>query len=106
MTARIESAAASLHLAFGTRFEDLYDTGGLARLDGDSWPPWRAADPDLKARLVAARAAPDSLATKEEAELLLAVSPILDELHRGALRDRGRSRPWWPRIPRRSRSSA
>jgi NADPH-dependent glutamate synthase beta subunit-like oxidoreductase/NAD(P)H-flavin reductase len=79
MNARIESAAAPLNLAFGTRFEDLYDSGGLARLDEKFMAALGAADPDLKARLVAARAAPESLATKEEAELLLAVSPILDD---------------------------
>ncbi len=34
MTAPTASPAATLSLAFGTRFEDLYDTDGLARLDG------------------------------------------------------------------------
>ncbi len=79
MTAPTASPTATLSLAFGTRFEDLYDTDGLARLDGRFLAYLEAADPGLKARLLAGRAAPGSLATKEEAELLLAVSPVLDD---------------------------
>ena len=67
MTAPTASPAPTLALAFGTRFEDLYDTEGLERQDGQFLAALDAADAGLASRLRAARAAPDSLATKEEA---------------------------------------
>ncbi len=79
MTTRSENDSPALSLSFGFRFEDLYDAGGLARLDARFLSTLEAADPGVSARLLAARASPESLATKEEAELLLAVSPILDD---------------------------
>ncbi|MCM2327717.1 MAG: FAD-dependent oxidoreductase [Lysobacter sp.] len=79
MTARSENASPALSLSFGFRFEDLYDAGGLARLDARFLSALEAANPDVWARLLAARAAPEALATKEEAELLLAVAPVLDD---------------------------
>jgi len=79
MTASPASSAATLSLAFGFRFEDLYDREGLVRLDARFLEALAAADAGLRDRLVAARAAPDSLAQKEEAELLLAVAPVLDD---------------------------
>ena len=79
MTASPASPAATLSLAFGFRFEDLYDRDGLARLDARFLEALATADAGLRDRLVAARAAPGSLAQKEEAELLLAVAPVLDD---------------------------
>ena len=79
MTASPAPSAASLSLAFGFRFEDLYDREGLARLDTKFLDALAIADAGLRDRLVAARAAPESLAQKEEAELLLAVAPVLDD---------------------------
>ena len=79
MTAPTASPASTLPLAFGTRFEDLYDTDGLTRLDGKFLAALEAASPELKSRLAAARAEPDSLAALQEAELLLAVAPVLDD---------------------------
>jgi NADPH-dependent glutamate synthase beta subunit-like oxidoreductase/NAD(P)H-flavin reductase len=79
MTTRTESPSAPLALAFGVRFEDLYDTEGLALLDARFLAALGNADPALKSRLVDARAASDSLEAKAEAELLLAVAPILDD---------------------------
>ncbi|MFZ5789533.1 MAG: FAD-dependent oxidoreductase [Pseudomonadota bacterium] len=66
----------TLRLAHGLAFEDLYRPAGLARLDGlflDS------LEPELKARLEAARANPSALASKAESELLLALAPHLDD---------------------------
>ena len=79
MTARTDSSPAPLALAHGLRFEDLYETGGLERLDARFLAALEAADASLKDRLVAARAAPESLATLAEAQLLLAVAPVLDD---------------------------
>jgi len=79
MTARTVPPAAPLSLAFGVRFEDLYDTDGLARLDAQFLAILGADHADLGARLGAARAAPESLANLEEAQLLLAVAPVLDD---------------------------
>ena len=79
MNTRSENPATELSLSFDTRFEDLYDTDGLARLDARFLSVLASENPDLHARLVAARAAPDALPAREEAELLLAVSPVLDD---------------------------
>ncbi|HET7730214.1 MAG TPA: FAD-dependent oxidoreductase [Usitatibacter sp.] len=71
-------SAAPLHLAFGLAFEDLYDRPGLLRLDAEFIAALREADAALAERLLAARAAPHALAYKEEADLLMAVSPLVD----------------------------
>ena len=79
MTARTERPDAPLALAFGMRFEDLYETDGLAKLDARFIATLAKEFPAIEARLAAARATPDSLPAKEEAELLLAVAPVLDD---------------------------
>ncbi|MBL0140557.1 MAG: FAD-dependent oxidoreductase [Betaproteobacteria bacterium] len=79
MTTRTAPPATALALAFGLRFDDLYETAGLARLDAGFVAALTTANPDLSARLTAARTAPDSLAVKDEAELLIAVAPVLDD---------------------------
>ena len=109
MTARTDSSSsfAPLSLAYGLQFEDLYDTEGLARVDARFLTALEAADPDLKARLSAARAAPDSLAALQEAELLIAVAAVLDRLRRrSSSASSTRSIAWWTRTRRASRSSA
>src|SRR5258708_30568320 len=67
-----------LTLAFDLRFQDLYELPGLERVDGHFLEHLRAAEADLHARLAAARAAPESLDCKAEAELLIAIAPHLD----------------------------
>ncbi|HUJ00129.1 MAG TPA: FAD-dependent oxidoreductase [Usitatibacter sp.] len=74
----MSAAEPFLRLAFGLAFEDLYETAGLARIDG-AFSNWlRAADAQLHAPWSEARARPESLAHKAEAELLIAVAPHLD----------------------------
>ncbi|HYC37147.1 MAG TPA: FAD-dependent oxidoreductase [Usitatibacter sp.] len=72
------SSASPLALAFGLRFQDLYTRDGLVSIDGHFTGALAAADAPLHARYLAARAAPQSLAYKEEAELLIGVAPHLD----------------------------
>jgi len=72
------ASPASLSLAFGLAFEDLYDPAGLARLDGEFVRALAGADAGLAARFAAARANPGALAYKDEADLLIAVAPHLD----------------------------
>ncbi len=79
MTASTAAASPALALGFDARFEDLYDTGGLARLDARFLAWLGHEDEALRGRLEAARAAPDSLSAKEEAELLLALAPPLED---------------------------
>ncbi len=67
-----------LALAFGLQFPDLYDAAGLERLDTHFGDWLREADPALYARWIAARGDPESLAYKDEAELLIAAAPHLD----------------------------
>ncbi len=67
------------HLAFGLAFPDLYARDGLTRLDARFIEFLGEADADLEARLAAARAAPASLSAKDEAALLLAMAPHLDD---------------------------
>jgi NADPH-dependent glutamate synthase beta subunit-like oxidoreductase/NAD(P)H-flavin reductase len=71
-------ASSQLALAFGLAFEDLYRREGLARIDAAFLDALRAVDGALHDRLVAARARPDAVPGKEEAELLIAVAPHLD----------------------------
>src|SRR5688572_26319791 len=67
-----------LSLAFGLRFEDLYAREGLERVDRAFIDALRARDDGLAERLLAARAAPESMAYKDEADLLLEAAPDLD----------------------------
>ena len=68
----------SLSLAFDLSFEDLYDDQKLARVDGAFLDHIASVDADLKARLLAARKAPQDLEDKPTADLLLELSPFVD----------------------------
>ncbi|HSN22079.1 MAG TPA: pyridine nucleotide-disulfide oxidoreductase, partial [Usitatibacter sp.] len=74
----MSAAEPFLRLGFGLAFEDLYETAGLARVDAQFSSRLREADADLHARWSEARAHPDALPYKAEAELLIAVAPHLD----------------------------
>ena len=71
----------SLSLAYGLRFDDLYRRDGLVRLDGLFLDSLAAADAGLAGRLAAARAEPPSAA--DEADLLIALAPHLDDFVAG-----------------------
>ena len=62
----------------GLSFTDLYSRGGLLRLDACFLRALARHDTELHERLIAARTAPDTLAVKQESELLLALAPHLD----------------------------
>ena len=65
-------------LGHGLSFNDLYDRDGLARLDA-AFAGWlQTANVDVHARLMAARAAPDQLADKDESNLLIEVARPLE----------------------------
>jgi NADPH-dependent glutamate synthase beta subunit-like oxidoreductase/NAD(P)H-flavin reductase len=68
-----------LSLAFGLQFEDLYCRDGLLRLDGCFIDFLKDRDPGLYARLMAARATPDEMAGKSESELIVALTPALED---------------------------
>ncbi len=69
--------AGTLHLGFGLTFDDLYERDGLVRLDLAFLSHLAEVEPDLHDRLLAARAvAPE---TKAEAELLVELSPHLED---------------------------
>ncbi len=59
----------------GFSFADLATRDGLIRLDHAFLD---RLDPDLHARLMAARAQPDALARKDESDLIVALGPALD----------------------------
>jgi NADPH-dependent glutamate synthase beta subunit-like oxidoreductase/NAD(P)H-flavin reductase len=67
-----------LSLAHGLTLSDLYDDAALPKVDRAFLSALGAADADVRARLDAARAAPEALDPKAEAELLLALAPHLD----------------------------
>ncbi|SJZ72171.1 NADPH-dependent glutamate synthase beta chain [Enhydrobacter aerosaccus] len=70
-------------LAHGVGFDDLYDRDGLVRLDA-AFVAWlQDANVDVHARFLAARSAPDSLATKDEANLLIEVARSLEDFVAG-----------------------
>ncbi|MCA0303910.1 MAG: FAD-dependent oxidoreductase [Proteobacteria bacterium] len=69
----------SLALSQGFGFTDLYDRDGLVRLDA-AFVDWlKGAHVELHARLLAARAAPDSLADKDESNLLIELARPLED---------------------------
>jgi NADPH-dependent glutamate synthase beta subunit-like oxidoreductase/NAD(P)H-flavin reductase len=68
-----------LALGFGLQFDDLYRRDGLIRLDGCFVDALKARNVELHNRLMAARAAPDSVAGKDESDLIVALSPALED---------------------------
>jgi hypothetical protein len=65
-------------LGLGFSFADLNHRDGLIRLDKKFLDALSAGDAALHQRLLAARAAPDSLAAREESDLVVALGPHLD----------------------------
>lgn len=79
----MNAPALALSLANGLSFDDLYDRDGLSRLDA-AFVAWlQQADVDAHARLMAARAAPDALAAKDESNLLIALARPLEDFVAG-----------------------
>jgi NADPH-dependent glutamate synthase beta subunit-like oxidoreductase/NAD(P)H-flavin reductase len=74
---------ASTPLGFGFSFHDLARREGLVRLDRAYLEFLHDRDAGLHAQLLAARAAPDALGTKGEAELCVAQGPMLDDFLAG-----------------------
>ena len=72
-----------LALAHGFTFAELYSARGVAKLDRVFLERLKRASPALASRLEAARAAPDSLARKAEAGLLLELAPHLEDFIAG-----------------------
>jgi len=68
-----------LRLAHGFTFDDLYAQAGLAKIDERFVAFLTDGDAALAARLGTARAAPDALSKKDEADLLLAIAPHLED---------------------------
>jgi NADPH-dependent glutamate synthase beta subunit-like oxidoreductase/NAD(P)H-flavin reductase len=66
-------------LGFGLSLADLANRDGLVRLDRGYLGFLRDRDPGLHDRLLAARAAPNALSTKDEAELCVAQGSVLDD---------------------------
>ena len=64
---------------YGLEFADLYTVAGAARIDAHFNAWLAAADSALSSRYGAARAAPSSLDRKDEAALLIAVAPHLED---------------------------
>ena len=66
-------------LAFGLDYASLYSRAGLARIDAAFLDFLGGAEAALRARLEVARKDPGALAPKAEADLLVALSPHLDD---------------------------
>src|SRR5690349_20055943 len=71
-------AADAVTLGFGFTFADLGEREGLVRLDQVFLDLLAAEDAALHMRLMAARAAPESMSVAEESALLVALAPHLD----------------------------
>jgi NADPH-dependent glutamate synthase beta subunit-like oxidoreductase/NAD(P)H-flavin reductase len=70
--------SASPRLGFGLSFTDLASRDGLVRLDRLFLQTLGEQDPDLHRRLLTARADPESVVTRDESDLVVAVGPHLD----------------------------
>ena len=66
-------------LGFGATFASLATREGLAALDRQFLAQLASRDPDLQARLLAARAAPDALEPLAESHLIMALGPVLED---------------------------
>jgi len=69
----------SLSLGFGLSFKDLYGRDGLIRLDAAFLDFLDEGDALLRAQLETARHSPDDLPGKSQSELLIALSPHLED---------------------------
>src|SRR5689334_24877402 len=69
----------SLSLAFDLRFEDLYRRDGLVRLDGYFVEFLKRRNADLHNRLMAGRAAPDSVPGKGYSDLIVELAVELED---------------------------
>jgi NADPH-dependent glutamate synthase beta subunit-like oxidoreductase/NAD(P)H-flavin reductase len=65
-------------LGLGFTFQDLAERDGLVRLDQTFLRRLEEAEPALHLRLLAARAAPDALPSKDESALIIDLGPHLD----------------------------
>ncbi|CAN5695762.1 FAD-dependent oxidoreductase [soil metagenome] len=75
----MNAPALALSLAYGLSFDDLHDREGLARLDA-AFVAWlQDINVEAHARLMAARTAPDSLAAKDESNLLIEIARPLED---------------------------
>ena len=72
------TVSAAPRLGFGLTFADLSGRDGLIRLDKQFLQTLAAHDPGLHQRLLTARATPDSLTSREESDLVVALGPHLD----------------------------
>ncbi len=70
--------ADAVNLGFGFSFPELAARDGLVRLDRVFLDRLASEDTPLHDRLLAARAAPDSVAVPDESELVVALAPHLD----------------------------
>ncbi len=66
-------------LGFDASFDDLYRREGLARLDAAFVAFLKGADASLHNRLMAARAAPDAISSKDESEFVIDLAPHLED---------------------------
>ena len=69
----------TLRLAGDFQFADLYNRDGLVRLDARFCAFLAEANADVFNRLMAARAAPETCAAKDESALILDLAPYLDD---------------------------
>ncbi|HEY1798007.1 MAG TPA: FAD-dependent oxidoreductase [Stellaceae bacterium] len=70
---------AELSLKYGFAFRDLYNRDGLVKLDREFVSYLAGGDAALHARLMAARAAPEGLARKDESDLLVDLAPHVED---------------------------
>jgi NADPH-dependent glutamate synthase beta subunit-like oxidoreductase/NAD(P)H-flavin reductase len=69
----------SLLLPFGLAFEHLYQHEGLLKIDSIFLEQLLETSPALHERLLAARGNPDSLAAKQQSELIIELAPYLED---------------------------
>ena len=68
-----------LSLPHGLKYEDLYEGEGLLRIDTLFLESVRDSDAGLFNRLMAGRANPDAVASKDESQLLIDLAPYLED---------------------------
>ncbi|MBV8828597.1 MAG: FAD-dependent oxidoreductase [Acidobacteriaceae bacterium] len=78
-TSKAQAGSESLSLPFGLSFQDLYSRSGLVKLDSIFLEELEKSAPELRERLLSARANPQSVNSKQASELMIDVAPHVED---------------------------
>src|ERR1700730_6401562 len=75
----MSAVSSQIELNFGVLFEDLYSRAGLVRLDDIFLDHLKIADASLRARLLQARANPETIVPQDGSALMVELAPHVED---------------------------